>query len=525
LLLQRRKELHRAVGAAIEELYRDRLPEHYAELAHHFTRGEDWSKAMEYGTLAADQSAHAFANTEAIEEYARALEAASKLPLAGAAAVGDLHLKRGEVLSLVGRHKEAFHEYAQALNSARSANDRSRECRVLFGLGWAQYHAHGFEAGLDSWERSRNLAAALGDVEIEASCTAATAWGRATLYGATPEVIEQAEQAVRLVEPLARPQPLAQAKVALGGVLQWQADFGRSVDFVRGALEIGRDLHLGFVIGQSLFFLGHVFLSRGEYEDALSCYQQLGEYAETAGDAFWLARAPNCKGAVPLELYDLDHALELQLEGDETAREYSPVWPEPRGHSLLKAGLVHLERTDYDRAEDFFLRAWGLLDKDDFVRWRWHIPLLHARGALALARRHQDEAWRFATESLELARKTYARKHEVRALRLQGEILAASGHINQGLPLIEASVALAQELQTRRDIWMGRLALAKTLIRLGKDKEAEASLKTAAATIESIAAALKTDSLVRSFLSAAPVLEIFQALGRLPPTVAPPAGR
>jgi predicted ATPase len=29
LLLQRRKELHRAVGAAIEELYRDRLAEHY----------------------------------------------------------------------------------------------------------------------------------------------------------------------------------------------------------------------------------------------------------------------------------------------------------------------------------------------------------------------------------------------------------------------------------------------------------------------------------------------------------------
>src|SRR5437899_5281075 len=29
LLLQRRRELHRAVGAAIEELYRDRLPEHH----------------------------------------------------------------------------------------------------------------------------------------------------------------------------------------------------------------------------------------------------------------------------------------------------------------------------------------------------------------------------------------------------------------------------------------------------------------------------------------------------------------
>ena len=40
LLLRQRRELHRAVGAAIEDLYPERLAEHYEELAHHFTQGE-----------------------------------------------------------------------------------------------------------------------------------------------------------------------------------------------------------------------------------------------------------------------------------------------------------------------------------------------------------------------------------------------------------------------------------------------------------------------------------------------------
>ena len=62
LLVQSRKDLHRGVGEAIEELYRDRPSEHFAELAHHFIRGEDWSKAMQYSTLAGDQAAHVFAN-------------------------------------------------------------------------------------------------------------------------------------------------------------------------------------------------------------------------------------------------------------------------------------------------------------------------------------------------------------------------------------------------------------------------------------------------------------------------------
>src|SRR5208337_3507787 len=75
LLLQSRKDLHRGVGEAIEELYRDRPSEHLAELAHHFTRGEDWSKAMQYCTLAGDQAAHVFANVEAKRHYFNALVA------------------------------------------------------------------------------------------------------------------------------------------------------------------------------------------------------------------------------------------------------------------------------------------------------------------------------------------------------------------------------------------------------------------------------------------------------------------
>jgi hypothetical protein len=39
LLVQRRKELHRAVGYAIEDLYPDRLADHYEELVHHFWQG------------------------------------------------------------------------------------------------------------------------------------------------------------------------------------------------------------------------------------------------------------------------------------------------------------------------------------------------------------------------------------------------------------------------------------------------------------------------------------------------------
>ena len=198
------------------------------------------------------------------------------------------------------------------------------------------------------------------------------------------------------------------------------------------------------------------------------------------------------------------------------AQRLSP-WPEPRGHSLVKAGLAHLYRGEHGPAEACFRRAEALLEADTWLRWRWHIALLHALGELALTQGRHDEAWTYATQSLELATQTDSRKHVARAQRLQGDILAASGRLEEAAQTLATSVHLAERLQTPREVWLGQAALGKVLARLGRDKEAEAQLTQATQTIEAIAANLHTPRLHHSFLSAAPVLDIYAALGHRPP--------
>ena len=151
------------------------------------------------------------------------------------------------------------------------------------------------------------------------------------------------------------------------------------------------------------------------------------------------------------------------------------------------------------------------------MRWRWHIPLLRARGELALAEGRLEEAWSFATQSLEMAIQTDSRKHVARAQRLQGDIMAASGRLDDGASTLEASVRLAERLQTPREVWLGKGALGKALVRLGREKEAEAYFIQATHTIEAIADKLQTPSLRRSFLAAEPVVDIYRTLGHRPP--------
>ena len=517
LLLQRRRELHSAVGEAIAELYTARLSEHYGELAHHFTRAEDWPRSMHYSALAGDQAAYAFANVEAKRHYLTAIEAAGKLkpPPDTESRIG-LHSRYGAVLLVLGEYDEAAAQYSKSLELARSTGDRRREMEALVWLSSVYDYSHHGEPAIEYSEQALAIARELDDREFQAICLANRVATRTAGYGQIVETMADAEEALRLSKEIKNQPLLAKSLVFVGGAFQWRGDFDRSLGYLHEGAELARKIHAGFLYGFAVFQIGHVTLSKGDYEEALRWYTQLDEYASAAGDKFWIARVPNLIGAVHLELYDLDTAVERNLEANEIAkREWQ--WPEPRGHSLLKVGLAHLEKDEHAKAEHYLQSAWDLLEKDTWYRWRWHIPLLRARGALALKERRFEEAWKYAIASLEMATACDSRKHIARAQLLQGEILAATARLDEAARILNASVALAHQINVPQDAWLGGVALGKVLLKLGQDKDAEAQFVGAAHTIEAIAQKLTTPALRHSFLTAIPVLEVYRLLGQPPP--------
>jgi predicted ATPase len=111
LLMQRRKALHRAVGEAIEELYQDRLEEHYTELAHHFSQGEVWDKALGY-------LRHPPAVEQAEASYRQALALAETLGMRALQA--HCHCGLGILYAQLGRSGQARAELAVAIDLYRA---------------------------------------------------------------------------------------------------------------------------------------------------------------------------------------------------------------------------------------------------------------------------------------------------------------------------------------------------------------------------------------------------------------------
>src|SRR5215210_2057351 len=85
LLQERRQELHRVVGTALEEVDRDELSEAYGLLAHHFAEADEPTRAARYLLQAGDAARAVYADEDAITHYRRALSFLDRLGETGAA--------------------------------------------------------------------------------------------------------------------------------------------------------------------------------------------------------------------------------------------------------------------------------------------------------------------------------------------------------------------------------------------------------------------------------------------------------
>jgi ABC-type transport system substrate-binding protein/class 3 adenylate cyclase len=112
LVESRRRELHLAVGEALEHIYRDSLEEAYGLLAHHFREADDAERAATYLLAAGDAARMLYADDEAIDHYRAALAFLEHL--------GDRERARATLFKVGLTHHVAF-DFARADEAYREA--------------------------------------------------------------------------------------------------------------------------------------------------------------------------------------------------------------------------------------------------------------------------------------------------------------------------------------------------------------------------------------------------------------------
>jgi predicted ATPase len=137
MLVERRKSLHEQTGQAIEQLYKDKLEEHYDELAHHYQRSGNTEKAIEYLQKAGQKAVQQSIYAEAVLLFTKALELLKTLPDTAERVQQELSLQiaLGVPLSLMKGFAtpEAGAVYRRALELSQQIGESPQLFSVLWG--------------------------------------------------------------------------------------------------------------------------------------------------------------------------------------------------------------------------------------------------------------------------------------------------------------------------------------------------------------------------------------------------------
>jgi serine/threonine protein kinase len=505
----RRLRQHQLLARALEEQYANRLEEHAAELAEHFSHStdrEDLGKAVHYSELAARRAMSVSAYREAARLLEQALEVQEVLDPEARARRCDLLVTLGDALWPAGEPRRVFDEVAPAaLALAEELDDRARASRVcqlairaVQGVGGSPFLRT--QEGANWLEAANRFAEEDSTDRVFADIAAADA--HATLGG--QEGREARETATRARERALRlDDPSVQGVADACWLYTASLYVPPTSELAEERLAVTRDLNRSLPASRRpmdqirlLFWSTNIFLQDGLREQAEETTRQLKELADLSRAVQGEFLALGAAAWFPTADGRLDEAVGI----DERVREHGEVTGLIE-YSRLTRSTLPTARAQLYLGEiaplEFALplvqyfstidgpsegqTAGDLLDR--VITWRaWlepgievPVPLLCTTGELAVAERH-DGAARVVFDHLRDAplASSGLLGGPVCIARLLGDLAAVLGDTKDARARYDEALDACTRMRLRPEKALTALGLAELLLGGDESEQTEA---------------------------------------------------
>jgi class 3 adenylate cyclase/tetratricopeptide (TPR) repeat protein len=161
VLIERRKQLHERIGAALEKLYANSIDDHLDGLANHYSRSGDVPKALEFHERAGRQAVKRSAYPDAMRGLTAALELLARLPESPERDQRELGLQTtlGQMLMITKgwAAPETERAYRRAQELAETGGTPAQRFSLLIGLFVSAYVGGRFPEARDWREQIRSF--------------------------------------------------------------------------------------------------------------------------------------------------------------------------------------------------------------------------------------------------------------------------------------------------------------------------------------------------------------------------------
>ena len=542
ILLRQRREFHRGVGEALENLFSGRLAEQAHRLAHHFYEAGDGQRALKYSMMAGDSAAGMYAHEEAAGHYTRAVEAVGRVEPTDEEFIGA-YAARGRTLELCGEFEQALENYRQLQTLAEELGNRALELAALIPQATVYSTSNSMFDGAKGRELStkgRALAEALEDYGAESKIL----WNLMLLeyYHGTDrrQAIEFGEQSLAIArehglqEQLAFTlNDLARAYFVVGrGEETWAAqkesngllrelgnltmltdslitsagghyflgDFQNALESATECLEVSKSIGSPWAQAVSLYVLGAIYLDLGETGKSIQALEDAVPLAQDAGFN------PPVTARLRLALF---HALAGNADqGMELAQEAMQNG-ESRQFAMAAVAQTHLSQGDPVAAGAAIAEALRECENGQSDPRAGYAIFQVIEGQTALANQDHQRALTLAERTLAVMAEMGQRVILPDILRIKGEALLGLGDDTGGGAVLEEALAEAESQGARRALWTIQLAMGEAAAARGDQEDRLHLLTQARETVNYIADSCGPDHARENFLSMDPVKRLF----------------
>jgi tetratricopeptide (TPR) repeat protein len=262
LLQKRKKKIHAGIGSAMEDLYQDRLEEHYEMLAYHYGRSANADKAMHYLDLANQKAIRLNALEEAKAYFEEAMTHLDTLPdnEDNRQRRISLLVNQGEVFLLLAKFSEYYDLLTRYEPMAMGLGNQALLGALYSRTGFCDFEFGHYDHGIKRLTKAAELCEAAGNIEdtgyayvwlgwnhlfaghydqvlavyVRGVCAASRA---CICLGRWDEAVEEAQKALKAAEESADNSLVNFAAWTLSMAYTWRGDLGRGVEYGELALQ------------------------------------------------------------------------------------------------------------------------------------------------------------------------------------------------------------------------------------------------------------------------------------------------
>ena len=292
VLIERRRHLHERIGAALETLYASSLDDHLAELAHHYGRGHDPDKAIDYLGRAAQQALSRSAFSEVLTHARAGIALIAALPAAAERGRREFGLQSALVeaaMAIEGFGSPLTTQcYRRMLELARASGDDAALFTALRGVWMGHNIAARQQEAAELAREVLEVAERIGTPARIADALCHQAW---TLFhtGHCGEALTRLDRATALC-----PDGVGRVTTDGSDPIAWSLSFAARINWVTGypdrALELAQsaikrssEINQPFSLAQSLFWATAIRFWRREVLETKNLCDQIETLTEGEG--------------------------------------------------------------------------------------------------------------------------------------------------------------------------------------------------------------------------------------------------